>query len=98
MRREQTTKTLRRCKRKGHRKAHDWDDGVADWDTCGFGTGQPPLQFSRNCASFPGGTLAAKQNIQYDDRVVCDSRSLDAVIPDFLFGPLRRRLQTPTPF
>ena len=46
-------KTLGRCKRKVHRKAHDLDDGVAEWDTCDLWTGQPPFRFSKNCASFP---------------------------------------------
>src|SRR5580765_15183 len=95
MRREQPTKTSRRCKPQVYRKAHDWDDGVTDWDTC-FWTGWSSLQFSKNCASFPGGTLAANQDIQYDNRAVCNPRSLDAVIPDFLFGALRRRRQTRT--
>jgi len=45
---------------------------------------------------FSGGTLVASQDIQYDNRAVCDPRSLDAVIPGFLFGALRRRLQTCT--
>src|SRR5882724_4686902 len=66
--------------------------------SCEYGSwkGQPPCQFSKNCATFPGGTLAAEQNIQYDNCVICDPWSLDAVIPDFLSGPLRRRLQTST--
>ena len=44
-------------------------------------------------SKFPRGTLSAKRHVQYDNRVVRDPRSLDAVIPDFLFGPLRRGLQ-----
>jgi hypothetical protein len=56
------------------------------------------LPIFQELRDFSGGTLAAKQNIQYDNCVVCDPWSLDAVIPDFLFGPLRRRLQTNTRF
>ena len=54
----------------------------------------PPI--FQELREFSGGTLAASQHIQYHNRAVCDPRSLDAVIPGFLFGALRRRLQTST--
>ena len=75
-------------------KAHKWDEEVMVWDTRGSEIVRLILQFSNKCASFPGGTLVAGYNFQYDNRVVCDPRSLDAVIPDFLSRALPRRLET----
>ena len=56
------------------------------------------LPIFQELRDLPDGTLAAKQNIQYDNRAVRNPRSLDAVILDFLFGPVRRRFQTRTRF
>ena len=55
------------------------------------------LPIFQELREFSGGTLAANQDIQYDDnRAVCNPRSLAAVILGVLFGALRRRLQTST--